>query len=106
MREMLSTCLKLEVFMWRLFQLSIVIGLVTWNAVDEWTPNPIVPAVLGFIAAELLTAGISRLLDWRRRQFPVFVGHPTDNQVADDGLRLGGSGGQLSDLPQFPNRLR
>lgn len=92
--------------LWRLFQSAIVIGFVTWNAVDQWTPNPLVPGVLGFIAAELLTAGISRLLDWRRRLFSVFVGYPAHDQVTDDSLRLGTAGRELSDLPQFLDRLR
>lgn len=92
--------------LWRLFQSAIVIGFLMWNAGAQWTPNPLVPAVLGLITAELLTAGISKLLDWRRRLFPVFVCHPAHDQVTDDGLRLGASGGQLSDLPKLSNRLR
>jgi hypothetical protein len=92
--------------LWRLFQSVIVVGFLMWNAGAQWTPNPLVPAILGLIVAELLTAGISKLLDWRRRLVPVLVGHPTDDQVGDDRLRLGVSGGELSDLPKLLNRLR
>jgi hypothetical protein len=91
---------------WRLFQIAIVVGFITWNAVAQWTPNPLVPGILGLIAAELLTAGITRLLDWRRRLLPVFEGNPAHDQVGDDGLRLGVAGGQLSNLPKLLHRLR
>jgi hypothetical protein len=91
---------------WRLFQSAIVIGFLMWNAGAQWTPNPLVPTVLGLIAAELLTAGISKLLDWRRRLFPVLVGHTADDQVGDDRLRLGIARGELRDLPKLLNRIR
>jgi hypothetical protein len=92
--------------LWRLFQGSIVVGFLMWNAGAQWTPNPLVPAVLGLIAAELLTAGISKLLDWRRRLVPMLVSHPADDQVGDDRLRLRVAGGELRDLPKLPHRLR
>jgi hypothetical protein len=90
--------------LWRLFQAAIVIGFITWNAVAQWTPNPLVPGILGLIVAELLTAGISKLLDWRR--VPLLVSNPAHDQVRDDCLRLVVTGGELSDLPKLLNRLR
>lgn len=91
--------------LWRLFQSAIVVGFLMWNAGAQWTPNPLVPAILGLITAELLTAGISKLLDLRRRLLLVFVGKPAHDQVADDSLCLGATGRKLSDLPKLANRL-
>lgn len=92
--------------LWILFQSAIVIGFITWNAVDHWTPNPLVPGVAGVIVACLATDILTRLLDWRRRLFPVLVSDPAHDQVGDDRLRLRVAGGELRDLPKLPNRLR
>lgn len=92
--------------MWKLFQAAVIIGFITSNAVSPWTPNPLVPFVLGLIAAELMTWGLTRLFDLFRRLRPVFVSNPAHDQVGDDCLCLRVSGGELGDLPKLANRIR
>jgi hypothetical protein len=80
----------MRAMMWGLFQVAIFFGFITWNIADPWTPNPLVPCVIGAIVAHLATEWGVKLSDWLRRLFarPVLVGGPTDDQVGNDGLSL------------------
>lgn len=54
--------------MWYLFQGSIIFAVVASNIHWQWTPNQYLPAVLGFVAALLVTVGLSNLLLWARKK--------------------------------------
>lgn len=44
--------------MWKLFQLSIFVGVLFGNVHWEWTPNPVVASAMAFFAAFGATHGI------------------------------------------------
>jgi hypothetical protein len=94
--------------MWHLFQAAIFFGFIAWNIADPWTPNPLVPGVLGAITAHLATEWGVKLTDWLRRLLthPVFVGGPADNQVGHDRLSLRTPRIELRKLLQLRDRVR
>ena len=54
--------------MWFLLQGSIVFAVMASNIYWQWTPNPYLAGVLGFVVALLATVGVSNLLLWARKQ--------------------------------------
>ena len=54
--------------MWLLFQSLIIFAVVASNIHWHWTPNGYLAGMLGWIAALLLTVGITNLIDLLRRR--------------------------------------
>jgi len=54
--------------MWLLLQSLVIFAVVGTNIHWHWTENIYLPAILGFVAALLLTVGPNGLLDLLRRQ--------------------------------------
>jgi hypothetical protein len=48
-------------FMWLLFQSLIIFAVVASNIHWQWTPNKILPGLLGVGLALLMTAGLNKL---------------------------------------------
>lgn len=94
--------------MWRLLQATIFFGFIAWNIADPWTPNPLVPCVIGAITAHIVTELCVRLADWLRRPLtrPVLVGCPADDQVGNDRLSPRTPGIELRKLLQLRDRVR
>lgn len=69
--------------MWTLIQGSIVAAFVVWNQHDHWTPNPLVPGVVGMVVAYLFTliasAWIERLRG-ARQQTDMAIDLPSQDQ--------------------------
>ena len=53
--------------MWLLLQSLLIFAVVGSNIHWHWTPNPYLASILGILAALLVTAGLSGLLDALRR---------------------------------------
>lgn len=53
--------------MWYLLQAVIIIGVLSWNVRDHWTPNGYVAAVIAIAIAWAVTFAVSKVLDLRRR---------------------------------------
>jgi hypothetical protein len=94
--------------MWKLFQATIFFGFITWNIASPWTPNPLVPALIGAITAHIVTELCVKLSDWSRRLFArtVLVSRPADNQIGNDGLCPLAPRVEFSDLLQLGDRVR
>lgn len=54
--------------MWFLLQGLIVFAVMASNIHWHWTPNSYLASILGFIAALLVTVGLSNLLSWARQK--------------------------------------
>jgi hypothetical protein len=53
--------------MWLLLQSLVIFAVVASNAHYHWTPNHYLPAILGWLAALLVTVGLNGLSDLLRR---------------------------------------
>jgi hypothetical protein len=51
---------------WLLFQSLIIFAVVASNIRWHWTPNPYLASILDFLAALLLTVGLSKLIEMVR----------------------------------------
>lgn len=87
--------------MLKLVQASIVLGFVAWNIQDAWTPNPLVPGILGAMVAYLVTLVWMKVGDWRsalrRRELDrikadlmACAGIGRNDHAGDDPLSLSG----------------
>jgi hypothetical protein len=54
--------------MWFIFQGSIIFAVVASNIHFHWTPNGYLASILGFVAALLVTVGLSHLIEMARRR--------------------------------------
>jgi hypothetical protein len=59
--------LLVDCLMWFLLQGSIIFAVVASNIHWHWTPNGYLASILGFLAALLVTVGLSRLIEMARR---------------------------------------
>ena len=63
--------------MWKLIQVSIVVGLVYWNMVDQWTTSFYLPAMIGFMLCFVLSEMFFDLrLWWQKRRLISQQRHP------------------------------
>lgn len=53
--------------MWKLLQISVVVAVVFSNIHWQWTPNGYVAALLGTVAAFLVTAALSGIIAKRAK---------------------------------------
>ncbi len=54
--------------MWFLLQSLIVFAVMASNIYLHWTPNTYLAGVIGFIAALLVTVGLTNLISWSRQK--------------------------------------
>lgn len=46
-----------------ILQAAIVLGVIATNIEFQWTPNPYLPAVLGYVLALLVTGALARSIE-------------------------------------------
>lgn len=103
--------------MLKLVQASIVLGFLAWNIAEQWTPNPMVPGIIGAGVAYLVTLMWMKIEDWRsalrRRELrrisaaiAACASVRTDEHPRYDALRLDAGRVQPGQLRRLGNPVR